>query len=402
MKNIMIMTTGLTIWSMGNACGGPAFSHTIKKYINEGWTIFLITDVKTNQQYEYSNNLHIIYIGNTVFKKFCLKKKIGAFFRIADHKIITKRFEKAIRKVIKENLGNFLLYAYEIHGVKACSNIAKKQSIPFVTRFQGTILSQYENNMVNRFARYPHFQALEEKSDLIIMTDDGTEGKRVLERLHNNSDLLFIRNGLDLIEGNRVIESDCAEKLRKILSINHEDIVFLTVSRLVKWKKVDRAIIGFGEYLKNGGIGKLVIVGDGDDKHRLVEITKNLKIVEDVIFTGAVTHEDVYNYMEMADVFVSLYDLSNVGNPLLEAMTLGKCIVTLNVGDTKKLIKNNENGLLLEYEDLEELGNYFLKIANDKQVREILGSSACKYAKSNFLSWKERMNIEYEKVMKLF
>ena len=44
-----------------------------------------------------------------------------------------------------------------------------------------------------------------------------------------------------------------------------------------------------------------------------------------------------------------------MGNPLLEAMMAGKCIVTLNNGDTSQFIKNNENGILLEYDQLSKL-----------------------------------------------
>jgi len=41
-----------------------------------------------------------------------------------------------------------------------------------------------------------------------------------------------------------------------------------------------------------------------------------------------------------------------MGNPLLKTMTDGKCIVTLNNGDTGRFIQNGYNGVLLEYKDL--------------------------------------------------
>jgi len=66
-----------------------------------------------------------------------------------------------------------------------------------------------------------------------------------------------------------------------------------------------------------------------------------------VRFEGAVPQEEVRRYLWAADVFLSLNELSNVGNPLLEAMACGKAIVTLDAGDTNELIHDAETGVLL-------------------------------------------------------
>jgi glycosyltransferase involved in cell wall biosynthesis len=64
-------------------------------------------------------------------------------------------------------------------------------------------------------------------------------------------------------------------------------------------------------------------------------------------FEGAVQQQDVVRYLHAADVFLSLNDLSNVGNPLLEAMACGKPIVTVDSGTTGQLIHDGETGILL-------------------------------------------------------
>ena len=105
--------------------------------------------------------------------------------------------------------------------------------------------------------------------------------------------------------------------------------------------------------------------------------------------------------MMAADIFISLYDYSNVGNPLLEAMTLGRCIVTLDVGDTRSLIHDRENGILLTMETLPTLGAVLRELSGDSALRQRLGSAAAKYAQENFCTWAQRMDREFQAVRAL-
>ena len=65
-------------------------------------------------------------------------------------------------------------------------------------------------------------------------------------------------------------------------------------------------------------------------------------------FVGAVPQADVMRYMHAADVFLAIADLSNVGNPLLEAMACGMCIVAVDAGDTRDLIVDGRTGRLVD------------------------------------------------------
>lgn len=82
-------------------------------------------------------------------------------------------------------------------------------------------------------------------------------------------------------------------------------------------------------------------------------------------------------------------------------MTLGKCIVTLDVGDTCSLIHNRENGILLTLENLHNLGTVMTELAEDVPLRNSLGKAASDYAQNNFQTWKERMDTEFLAVSKL-
>lgn len=119
--------------------------------------------------------------------------------------------------------------------------------------------------------------------------------------------------------------------------------VLLTVSRLVSWKCVDRSIIALPELVNNFSNIQLIVVGDGPERKKFEQLSDKFGVIEYVCFEGAVPHDKVPKYLAAADIFLSFYDWSNVGNPLLEAMKAGKCIITLNNDNTGRFIQNGYN-----------------------------------------------------------
>lgn len=396
MKNI-IMTTVVPVWSMSKGQGGKALYNTIDTYIKNDCNLFYITNQKNDYTKTKINTENVFYINQEWFEKLYNNKILK---KLKINKLLTylycKQFEhksyKILKKLVKK-LEKPLIYAYEVHAVKSCKNISKKYKLPLITRFQGTIMSQYKNNFRNRILKYPHIQALSTKSDLVIMTDDGTQGNKVLNNYKNDSEVLFIRNGVNILD-NKMPEIDKVT-LRKNLNIPTDKTALLTVSRLVDWKKVDRSINAL-ENLKDKEKYVLIVVGEGTERSKLESLTKQLGLEEQVIFVGAIANENVYKYMMACDIFLSFYDLSNVGNPLLEALCLGKPIITYNVGDTCNII-DNKNGILLDDVTPENIARTIEKI-NVKSKLEEYSKNALEYSKNNLYSWDKRMSIELEKV----
>lgn len=404
----IIFVTDLSLWSLGKNRGGQAFTKTIEGYVTSGFNVWLISDVMSNADYPVLDNSRNIVIKPSWFKQYVLKRKIGVVFKYLDHVFTTRKIKREIGKIIDSCDDDICLYAYEIFGVKACASEKKKymeRNIKTISRFQGTILASHSFTILDRIKEYPHYAALEESADLVIMTNDGTQGDEVLKKIGNKSNTLFLLNGLDLMEKDLDEFKSGFNRLRfrKDLfpDIEENECIFLTVSRLEGWKRLDRSIDGFADFCTMNNKGKLCVVGDGTERVALEERVKEKNIRERVKFVGAVPHDEVYNYLISADVFLSLYDLSNVGNPLLEAMALGRCIITYDVGDTKRFITNGKNGLLLSASELPKLGSVMANLAEDENMRERLGRSASDYAKTHFWDWKHRMQYEIDEVRKI-
>jgi len=370
----------------------PSFWKMVYAYINNGWIVSIINANRNKiDTYNYDNKYWYAEFP-VQYEKVSRIRKIGKFFVGLCEKNLCKHYvslAEGIIKKIKEKGGVTVIYSYEVSTVAAGKLLSRRYEFPLVTRFQGTIMYGIKNSMVNRWRYRPHLQALSTPADLVIMADDGTNGDKVLTYLGNKSRTLFYRNGVDYAKSVNEIT---------IPSLNDDDRVLMTLSRLASWKRIDRAISALPIILKKYPKTKLVIVGYGEEEENLKNLAIELNVSDSIIFVGQIKHQDSFSYINRADVFLSLYDLSNLGNPLFEAMRCGKPIVTIDVGATASVIKNDENGILLPSGDKELVAEAVTRIFDDSTFADKIGGNAKKYGEEHFWTWEQRLCSEIKEV----
>jgi glycosyltransferase involved in cell wall biosynthesis len=137
---------------------------------------------------------------------------------------------------------------------------------------------------------------------------------------------------------------------------------------------------------------KLIIIGDGEMTDSLKSLTKELNLENKVIFTGALSHSDALSILNSSDAFWSFYDITNLGNPLLESAYLGKPIITLNDRDLDFLFEDRKLFSLDEFDKLVDEA-YRGLFEKDKNL-ELKHDSVI--LKSKLISWEKRINNEME------
>ena len=186
-------------------------------------------------------------------------------------------------------------------------------------------------------------------SKKIIAVSDFTKNK-LIKAGKNGKNITVIQNGVNLDLINKVNQS--AEK---------SDIVF--VGRLIKEKNVDLIIKVLAE-LKNNF--KLIIIGEGPEKEKLVNLSKELNLENNIKFIGFQQNiKNVYAYLKSSKILILPSEREGFGIIVLEANACGLPVITINHRDNaaKDLIKDNFNGFLvnLSVEDIY------------RKVKEILG-----------------------------
>ncbi|AWL04848.1 TIGR04063 family PEP-CTERM/XrtA system glycosyltransferase [Massilia oculi] len=105
---------------------------------------------------------------------------------------------------------------------------------------------------------------------------------------------------------------------------------------------------------------RVLLVGGGPEDARLRQLAKDLDIVDKVVFTGRVPHEQVQMYYDLLDVLVyprlsmRLTDLVTPLKPL-EAMAQGRVLAASDVGGHKELIVDGKTGVLFKADDPQAL-----------------------------------------------
>lgn len=310
-------------------------------------------------------------------------------------------------KVLR-NVDIAVVYGYELHGVLAMNLLrlcSLNKNLKKVSRFQGTFLNDMlEAKQYDRiFFNLDLCLALRLPSDLCIMTNDGTQGNKAVEKIapNNLKVLKFWVNGVDYHN----YENQQVLAIQDSLQLEGK-VVFLSISRLVNWKRVDRAIKVFSILKDKYGSKqfKYLIVGEGQERASLEELVKALGLSDYVQFIGSIPNSSVRNYLQVADYFVSTYDASNVGNPLLEAMRANKIIFTLNNGDTGSWIQHRINGFIYDLEEdfFTAMAKDMHEVIHDDKLRANLIDGVKKTAATQLWTWEERFNSEIDAVEGLF
>jgi len=276
-----------------------------------------------------------------------------------------------------------------------------------VGRFLGTFLT-----FSNLFQKFSPKRLLElivlKMSEYIVMTNDGTGGDILLKKIKPDNQYLFSLNGVDKKRLNLLNTLSILE-LRKLLDLPEDKFIITNISRLASWKRVDLVLKAYSNLLKKYPFLKeqtlLLIVGDGRKREELFNLSLSLNLSSNVKFLGNLPWEKAIQVMKISDIITSFYEYSNIGNVLLESLSLGKIVFARNTGFTFTLIKDRETGVLLNKkasELIKEFPDRFMEIYTNSDLRSKIEKKAKKLADEKILDWEERCKIEYDWICEKF
>ncbi len=145
-----------------------------------------------------------------------------------------------------------------------------------------------------------------------------------------------------------------AEQLRSELAGQREHL-FCTVARLAKEKNLEFLFESLWYYKqKTGACFKLVLIGEGPYRAKLLKRVKELGLEEEIVFAGQVPNEEIKNYCRACDLFLFTSRSETQGIVLLEAMAAGTPVLALRATGTEDIVVNGKNGYMTEVSGEEE------------------------------------------------
>lgn len=126
---------------------------------------------------------------------------------------------------------------------------------------------------------------------------------------------------------------------------------------------------------------KILIVGGGDEVEPLQRLAKELRLDSVIHFTGEVSHEDIFDYYALIDIFVIPRVRSRVTELVTpikpyEAMAMGKAVIVSDVAALREIIDDGMIGCICNADDPDDLAQKCTALIQDTQLRAELGHRA--------------------------
>jgi len=197
--------------------------------------------------------------------------------------------------------------------------------------------------------------------------------------------LHMIPMGIDI----ELFRSGNPEKHRPAGSVNRSILLF--VGRLVEKKGVSYLIRAFSQ-LPPALIDKceLWVIGEGDEKTGLIELTRQFNLAEKIKFIGSVPNDQLPDYYAAANLFVGPSveigsgDTEGQGIIFLEAFAAGVPVIATRVGGIPEIIEDGVTGLLTEPTNVKSLTASILRLLEDPGLGKTLSTNAHVHLNSRF------------------
>ena len=169
------------------------------------------------------------------------------------------------------------------------------------------------------------------------------------------------------------------EKYQKKLGLTKNNLVILTVGRLVYKKGFNFLIQSMPFLVKNYPLVRLVIVGDGDQRDEWETLVSKLKLNHYVIFAGTAKRDEILYYYNLANVFAMPSVRDQAGNiddqpvSLIEAMACGKPVVATNFPGIAMTVKDNISGFLVPQKNVRMLTIFLGRLIKSPSLRKKMG-----------------------------
>lgn len=192
-----------------------------------------------------------------------------------------------------------------------------------------------------------------------------------------------LSNGVDL---SKFGPKKAPAKIYRKYHLPKDKPIALYVGRVDPEKSLSNVVSAFATVLDKVPDARLVIVGDGTDRRRLVDLAQALGIEKEVIFPGRIMPPDVMEVYRTAQLFVTASETETQGIVLIEAAATGLPLVAVDAGAVRELCQNRKNGILCQPGDVNKLARAMINLFTDEELRKRYGEYSLEVAKQHDLN----------------
>ncbi len=329
--------------------------------VMHGHEAYIITLVDAKIEYKLDSKVTVINCGKSIKKS----NKILQFFKLV------KFIRQELKKVKPDVILSFLPQ------VNFVTLLANKNEFPIIISARNDHKIEFPNKVYMTLMKW-----LYPKTDGFIFQT--TDQKDYFDSIGIKKEYAVIPNP---INDDFIIEPYSGKREKTIVS----------VGRLTNQKNQKLLIDSFNEIHQKYQDYKLIIYGEGKLRDELNSQINTLNLNDMVILAGNV--DNIKGQIYKSSIFILSSDYEGMPNALMEAMALGIPSISTDCpcGGPRTLIRNKENGILVEVNNQEQMAKAIDLVLSDEKLAKKLSINAHNDICNNYNS-----KLTYEKFFTFF
>ena len=204
---------------------------------------------------------------------------------------------------------------------------------------------------------------------IIFNTSEVVDYARETEGVREDQ-IVVIPNGVeDLLTRSGALRKTRRDELR----IGTQTALLGTVARLYRQKNLPLFLRSAAK-LSSARPWKILVVGEGPERPRLVALARDLGLSERVIWLGS--RADVGGWLAAMDIFVHTADFEGMPNAIMEAMAMALPVVASNVDGNRELISHGVSGYLVSAGDACAFAEQIQQLMDNPDCAREIGKKA--------------------------
>jgi glycosyltransferase involved in cell wall biosynthesis len=193
---------------------------------------------------------------------------------------------------------------------------------------------------------------------------------------------------------NKIDVVHCGIPKKPALSgIKRQKNLIAYIGRVKKYKSIDHFIYAVAKIKKQRTVDA-IIVGDGDAKEELEDLSKKLEL--DIKFTGFVSEEEKYRIYSTARVVVQPSVKEGWGLTAIEAQSCSTPVVCADSPGLREVVVDGKGGFLYPYGDIERFADRIIELMDNDKKWQSFSNAAQVWAQK--FSW-DIAAIKLEKIL---
>ena len=269
---------------------------------------------------------------------------------------------RLILSIFREGKYDLILVRDDVFSGLIATYLKRRYKIPFVFELTDPLEQEWEMCQIKQFrplfwyylrSRFKKWLSLRllHQADLVLPISKWLKDDLIKNKGISESKIMVLPEGANSkLFFHREREEEVVEKYQL-----NEAKVIIYEGTLDKARQLSLLLQAFSRVSRERQKARLLMVGDGDDRENLQNLAKELRMVDDVIFTGRVSQSEVPNFIAAAAIGVSAVpplSFYKASSPvkMFEYMAMAKPVVANEeIPEHKEVLEESGGGILVPF-----------------------------------------------------